>query len=240
MDRRAWAIDAGIALAATGVELALLLDDGSASVAAVLATLAAGAALALRRVAALAVLAATLAAAVTIVAIGEAPSGLSVLVALGTTAATRKRRVSLGALVPTIVVVTALSVVTADDGRASSVVVGALAAGPLAAGIWGLGAYARTRRRYREELEARAPTRRSPASRPAASGASPSCGGSWRCCAIPTPAPTRARNRRWPTSPASSTSTAPRAFPSGSTCSALPPRCRTASSCRRTGSCRRR
>jgi signal transduction histidine kinase len=41
-------------------------------------------------------------------------------------------------------------------GQPSSVVVGALAAGPLAAGAWGLGAYARARRGYREELEARA------------------------------------------------------------------------------------
>jgi signal transduction histidine kinase len=153
MDRRAWALDAGIGVAAAGVEIALLADDGSASAAALAVTAAAGAALAFRRAAPLAVLGATLAAAVAIVALGEGPSGLMVLIALGTTAAVCERRVSLAALAVTAVAVTALSVVLADrGGRPPSVVVGALAAGPLAAGAWGLGAYTRARGRERAQL----------------------------------------------------------------------------------------
>ena len=157
LSHRAWGLDIGIAIAATAAELALLFDDGSASLAALLATITAGGALALRRLAPPAVLAVTLTAAVAIVAVGEAPSGVTVLIALGTVGAMCERRVSLPALAAAVLAVTALSAVTADrGGRPSSVVVGALAAGPLAGGIWGIGAYLSAQRRYREGLEARA------------------------------------------------------------------------------------
>ena len=156
MDRRAWAFDIAVAVLVLAVELALLLDDRSASATALTATLATGAALALRRVAPLAVLAVALAAAIAIIAGGETPSGLSILVALATVAAHCERRVSLAALALTAVVVTALSVARGDDDGSPSVVVGVLAGAPLAAGVWGLGAYVRSQRRLREELEARA------------------------------------------------------------------------------------
>jgi signal transduction histidine kinase len=153
---RSRAFDVLLALLATCAELALLLDDGSASVTAILLTVAAGVALALRRAAPLIVLAITLAAATAIVAIDEAPAGVSVLIALYTVGAHLERRVSLAALVPTAAIVTALSAVAPGGDRRASLMVGALAAAPLSIGIWGLGAYVQTRRQYSRELEARA------------------------------------------------------------------------------------
>ena len=155
--RRSLAFDVALALCATVVELVLLLDDGSASVPAVVLAAITGGALALRRSAPLAVLATTLVAAVAIVAIGEAPSGVSVLIALYTTAAMCERSVSLAALAPTVVVAMALSVATADtQDRTTSALGGAIAAAALTVGIWGLGAYAQARRRYTHALEQRA------------------------------------------------------------------------------------
>ena len=154
---RRFAFDAAIAAAATSVELVLLLDDGSASVAASGLTAVAGLAPLGRRRAPLAVLAAVLAAAIAIVIIGEMPSGLTVLLALYTTAATCELAVSLAALAPTAVVTTVLSLASpGGEAEAVSPGLGALSAAALTAGIWGLGAYAQTRRRYRLELEARA------------------------------------------------------------------------------------
>jgi signal transduction histidine kinase len=153
---RSWVADAGIAAAVAALELGLLLDDGTASTLAVLATVATGAALVLRRRVPLVVLGLALAAAVTVVAVGETPSGASVLVALGTVAATCGRRASVAALVVTAVAVTGLSILTSGrDGRVQAAVVGALAAGPFAAGAWSIGAYVRAQRRYRDGLEAR-------------------------------------------------------------------------------------
>jgi signal transduction histidine kinase len=123
----------------------------------------AGGVLMLRRWWPLAVLATTLGVAVAIWIIDvdavdslEA-SGASVLVALYTTAALRELRASLAALVPTVVFVTVLSVATADvENRETSALGGAIIAATLTVGVWGLGAYAQTRRRYRRELEQRA------------------------------------------------------------------------------------
>ena len=118
----------------------------------------AGGALVLRRTAPLAVLATTLAATAAIVALGDDPSGVSVLIALYTTAALCERRVSLAALV-------------ADgrdrrDGSLPSQRTPLAGRPPprsarsspsmLTVGIWALGAYAQTQRRYRRELQERA------------------------------------------------------------------------------------
>jgi signal transduction histidine kinase len=150
-------VTVALALLVTGLELALLLDDGSASLPATVLTVLAGGSLVLRRSHAPAVLAAALVAAIVIVAMGEAPTGLIVLIALYSTAATRERRVSLAALAPTTAVAAVLSVVAADAGASdSSRAVAAVTAGALSVGIWGLGAYAQTQRRYRRELEERA------------------------------------------------------------------------------------
>ena len=151
--RRAWWFDAALAVVVTALELWLLADDGQATARAVALTVVAGGSLALRRIQPLAVLAITLTAATVIVIGDEAPGGVSVLVALYTTAEVCERRVSLAALVPTAAVMTALSVARAD-GDESTVLVGAIATAPLAVGIWALGAYTRTRRGYLEELEA--------------------------------------------------------------------------------------
>jgi len=152
---RSWWFDAALALLVTAVELWLLADDGQASARAVALTLVAGGSLVLRRAWPLAVLAITLAAATVIVIGDEAPGGVSVLVALYTTAEVCERRVSLTALVPTAAIMTALSVARAD-GAESTVLVGAIATAPLAVGIWALGAYTRTRRGYLQELRERA------------------------------------------------------------------------------------
>jgi signal transduction histidine kinase len=65
--------------------------------------------------------------------------------------------VSLAALAATIAVVATLSVASADaENRETSAVAGAAIAATLTGGVWGLGAYAQTRRRYRRELERRA------------------------------------------------------------------------------------
>jgi signal transduction histidine kinase len=94
---------------------------------------------------------------VVIVALGDDPSGATVLIALYTTAAYCEPRVSLAALAPTVVVVAVLSAATADaPGRQTSATFGAIIAAGLCVGSWGLGAYAQTRRRYLRELRERA------------------------------------------------------------------------------------
>jgi signal transduction histidine kinase len=103
------------------------------------------------------VLAATLAVGVAIVALGDDPSGLSALIALYTTAALCELRVSLTALALTAGIFATLSAVTANaPGRQTSAAFGAVIAVALAVGVWGLGAYTQTRRRYLRELQARA------------------------------------------------------------------------------------
>ncbi|HYH89111.1 MAG TPA: sensor histidine kinase [Solirubrobacteraceae bacterium] len=136
------------ALVAVGAELALLLDDGSASAAAISLTVGSGGALALRRSQPIVVLAVTLAAAIGIVAVGETPAGLIPLIALYTAASACERRTSLAALVPTAAVLVGLSVAdgATGDRSASSVAANAIAAGVLAAGVWALGAYTQSRR----------------------------------------------------------------------------------------------
>ena len=136
------------ALAAIGAELALLLDDGSGSAAAITLTVGSGGALTLRRSQPTAVLAVTLAAAIGIVAVGETPAGLIPLIALYTAASACERRTSLAALVPTAAVLAGLSVATgaAEDRSASLIAVNAIAAGVLAAGVWALGASTQSRR----------------------------------------------------------------------------------------------
>ena len=86
ISRRAAVVEVVPALVAVGAELALLLDDGSASAAAIALTVISGSALALRRAQPIMVLAVTLAAAIGIVAIGETPAGLIQLIALSTVA----------------------------------------------------------------------------------------------------------------------------------------------------------
>jgi signal transduction histidine kinase len=157
-DRRSFAIDLALALVATAAELAQVIGGaGTPSPLSIALAVIAGGAIVLRRKAPLAVLATTLTAGVAVVALGDEPSGVSVLIALYTTAETCERRVSLAALAPTLAVIGVLSVATADvEGRETSALGGALIASVLTIGIWGLGAYAQTRRRYLSGLQERA------------------------------------------------------------------------------------
>ena len=155
---RSLAFDTALALLATGLELASVTDaSGTAGVPAIVLAAVAGGALVLRRSAPLAVLATTLAAGAAIVALGDEPAGVAGGIALYTTAAMCERRVSLAALVPTAAIAAGGSAATADaEGRHASAAFGATVAVLLVVGIWALGAYAQTRRRYTRALEERA------------------------------------------------------------------------------------
>jgi signal transduction histidine kinase len=157
-NRRSFAFDLALALVATAAELGQVIGGaGTPSPLSIALAVIAGGAIVLRRQAPLAVLATTLTAGVAVVALGDEPSGVSVLIALYTTAETCERRRSLAALAPTLAVIGALSVATADvEGRETSALGGALIASVLTIGIWGLGAYAQTRRRYLSGLQERA------------------------------------------------------------------------------------
>jgi signal transduction histidine kinase len=156
--RRSFAFDLALAAVATVAELAQVIGaTGTPRASALVLAVVAGAALVLRRTAPLAVLGTTLAATVAIVALGDDPSGASVLIALYTTAALCARRVSLAALALTAATAATLSALTVDaPGRETSATSGAIIAAGLTVGIWGLGAYAQTRRRYLRELQERA------------------------------------------------------------------------------------
>jgi signal transduction histidine kinase len=152
--RRSLAFDVTLALLVSGLEIALAADDGWRAV--VFAAVGGGV-LVLRRYAPLAVLATTLAAGAAALAVGAELTGVTVGVALYTTAATCERRVSLAALVPTAAIAATLSAATADTkGRHASAPFGATVAVLLAVGIWALGAYTQTRRRYTRALTQRA------------------------------------------------------------------------------------
>jgi signal transduction histidine kinase len=156
--RRSLAFDLALALLATTAELAQVIGaTGTPSGPALVLAVVAGGALVLRRTAPLAVLATTGAATLAIFALGDDPSGVSGLIALYTTAALCERRVSLAALVVAAVIAATGSALTADTpGRETSAWFGAIIAVTLTVGIWALGAYAQTQRRYRRELQERA------------------------------------------------------------------------------------
>jgi signal transduction histidine kinase len=156
--RRSFAFDLALALLATAAELAQVIGAaGTPRAPALVLAVVAGGGLVLRRTAPLAVLATALAATVAIVALGEDPSGATVLIALYTTAALCELRVSLVALAATAATAATLSALTVDaPGREASATSGAIIAAGLSVGIWALGAYAQTRRRYVRELQQRA------------------------------------------------------------------------------------
>jgi signal transduction histidine kinase len=150
-------LDVGVAALATAAEFVLLLDDGHASVMALALTAASGLVLLVRRSAPLAVLSATVGAALVIVAGGEAPAGACVLLALYTVGAECERRPSLVALATAATVLVAVSVAAArhDGAGVALTAVDALGALLLNSGVWALGAYVQTRRRYVAALEER-------------------------------------------------------------------------------------
>jgi hypothetical protein len=156
--RRSLVFDFALALLATASELAQMIGaTGTPRAFALVLAVTAGSALVLRRHMPLAVLVTTLAATVAIVALGDDPSGATVLIALYTTAAFCELRVSLVALTATAATAATLSALAVDaPGREASATAGAIIAAGLSVGIWALGAYAQTRRRYVRELQERA------------------------------------------------------------------------------------
>jgi signal transduction histidine kinase len=156
--RRSFVFDVALALVATAIELGQIIGaSGTPSWPSLVLAVVAGGALVLRRRAPVAVLATILAAGVVIVALGDDPSGATVLIALYTTAALCELRVSLAALALTAATVATLSALTVDaPGRDTSATSGAIIAAGLSVGIWALGAYVQTRRRYLRELQERA------------------------------------------------------------------------------------
>jgi signal transduction histidine kinase len=158
---RSLAFDVALGLLATGAWMAEVSGGDVTPVVVVLGVVAGGA-LILRRSAPLAVLLTTLGALVAIAIItpdaGDPleASAASVLIALYTTAALRELRESIAALALTAVVLMVLSLATADvENRETSALGGAIVVGALSVGIWGLGAYAQTRRRYAREQQER-------------------------------------------------------------------------------------
>ena len=107
-----------------------------------------------RRASPVAVLAATLALAFAISLLGDVPNGISAMIALYTTAAMCERRVSIAGLVATVI--TALVLTLTGPGSESSSPTLVATNALLAIGLWGLGAYVQTRRRYTRELHDRA------------------------------------------------------------------------------------
>lgn len=153
---RSSAFDVLVALSAVTVEVGRLIGaPGEPSTLGVVLAAVSGATLVGRRYAPASILALTLVLTSAILAIGDYPSGASPLIALYTTALMREPRVSLAGLVPAIAVAVVLSFAVPDPGGGGAVGF-AIGNAILVVGIWGLGAYMQTRRRYLRELEARA------------------------------------------------------------------------------------
>jgi signal transduction histidine kinase len=139
--RRARAFDVAVAAGSLIAEFSLMLNGGlQISAAGIGLTAASGVVLLARRRAPLAVLALTLAAATALAAMDQFPAGVPVLVALFTAAECCDRRVSLIALAVT----------------APVLAIDAIIAVPPTIGVWALGRFVQTRRRYVEALEQRA------------------------------------------------------------------------------------
>ena len=154
--RRSLAFDVLVALAVLIADLLVLLlgPDAPPSVHAVLLTVIVAAALIWRRWAPRSVLAATLAIEIAIPLLGGASSGYAPSIALFTVAAMCDRRSSFAGLVPTLITAVAMTLI--GPGAQPATLVDALPPAALTIGLWALGMYLQTRRRYLRELQARA------------------------------------------------------------------------------------
>jgi signal transduction histidine kinase len=134
-------LDVATAVVTSGIEIGLIVD-GSIGISwqAVTLTVLAGVLLLFRRPVPLLVLAGTGLLATLLAVRGDYPAGAPVLVALFTVADQLERRISLVALVPTMVLLQATSI----------------SSPPVSIGAWALGLYLQTRRRYTTALEQRA------------------------------------------------------------------------------------
>jgi signal transduction histidine kinase len=153
MGRRAWALDALLAMGAAALEVSQTFESGrSPPVVAVVLAFVAGAVLVLRRRDPLPTLAVSLVAVLGVAIAGTTPLAAAPLIGLYTVASLCERRVSLAALVLTVLasVVTTLVVPSGDQ------LFDPILAVACSLAAWGLGGYVETRRKYRRELERRA------------------------------------------------------------------------------------
>ena len=153
MGRRAWALDALLAMGVAGLEVAQTFEsDRSPSAVAVMLAFVGGAVLVLRRRCPLATLGVSLVALLGAALAGGAPLAFAPLVGLYTVGTLCERRVSLAALLLTVPV----SVVTTLVVPSGDQLFDPILAAACSLGAWGLGVYVETRRKYRRELERRA------------------------------------------------------------------------------------
>jgi signal transduction histidine kinase len=152
--RRSLAFDVAVALAAAGAEVSSVADEGEGVVAVVLAAIA-GLALVARRRAPLPTFAVVFAATAAIAVSADTAAGIAPLVALYTTAAMLERRISLGVLAATLALLPVVALTNSnvsDSEWLTDTVIGSA----VCVGVWALGAYVQTRRRYLQELRDRA------------------------------------------------------------------------------------
>jgi signal transduction histidine kinase len=152
---RSLAFDAAVALLGVGGEVAQVLEAGDSRPLVIALAVLAGAALVARRRAPLAIFLVVFAASLGIEVAGDDSSGAAVLIALYTTAAALDRRVSLAALVLTVALLVTVILTGSGEGDSPKLADSAIGSG-LCVGIWALGAYVQTQRRYRRELQERA------------------------------------------------------------------------------------
>ncbi|MDQ3723425.1 MAG: histidine kinase, partial [Actinomycetota bacterium] len=154
--RRSLAFDVLVALAVLIADvLQLLLGQGAPpSVHGVLLTVIVAALLVWRRTAPRAVLAATLAIEIAMPLLGDPSTGFAPMIALFTVAAMCDRRSSFAGLVPTLITAVLMNLI--GPGARPGTLVSALPAAALTIGLWAVGMYLQTRRRYLRELQARA------------------------------------------------------------------------------------
>jgi signal transduction histidine kinase len=149
--RRSLALDILIAVAAF-VVAELFGGPGPRSVGGVALTAVASGLLVWRRSAPVLVLGGTLAVEIVIAVLGVGEHGIAPAIALYTTAVGCERRVSIAALVPTAIGYFAATLAAAGSDAFFRAIANAL----LLIGVWVLGAYIQTRRRYLRELRDRA------------------------------------------------------------------------------------
>jgi signal transduction histidine kinase len=152
--RRSLTFDVAVALAVAGAEVASVTDEGEGVVSVTLAALA-GLALVARRRRPLVTFAIVFAATAAVAVAADTPAGLAALVALYTTAATLERRISLAVLVLTLALLPVVALTNSNVSDSQQLTDGVLGAA-CCVGVWALGAYVQTRRRYTQELRDRA------------------------------------------------------------------------------------
>ncbi len=152
--RRSTVFDGAIAFALVALDVTAATSRDAVTPAALTVIVLTGLPLALRRVVPLPVLAVTMIGRISAPLLGGEVLGLTVLVAVYTTAVLCERRVSLAALAPTAIVSAAID--ASGAGSASVGVAVGVASAALTVAAWSVGAYVQTQRRFVRTLEERA------------------------------------------------------------------------------------